>query len=296
MKKILYLSFALLLVLNCTSCIFFNDLEDFFEEWIPENDSSIAIVRPHGDCINCEGQAIKADFLDLQVIGDRLVYMEGNTVYGVKDEINSKDEDQIYRLTVQLYSVDLKSQKEEVLYSGKYCPRKGKAINIKSYYFERNIIICDETVTTVYNLDTGAVQNLSAAELSSVYKPKYTVERIFINESKYDFDYRKIKIKGDSEERIITPEYMGERNEYARKLLELDVDNLPFSTEYPLDCFFNSFYVICDKIYIVCRVLDIDGESNAVIFSYDYEKDEFEFIYHEFTFDIPDFYPIPRIA
>ena len=84
------------------------------------------------------------------------------------------------------------------------------------------------------------------------------------------------------------------KNALVNSLLELENEKTFFGKTEPLDNFFYGSSVIGDKIYFICRVLDEDGESNAVVFSYDISTDAFAFLYHGFSSDMPNIYLIPR--
>ena len=87
---------------------------------------------------------------------------------------------------------------------------------------------------------------------------------------------------------------MAQRHPYVQDLLSVGTLRNPLGKVDPLKGFFTSSYVVNGKIYLVCDVMDNDGESNGVLFSYDYENDQFVFLFHVFSNAYPDLVIIPN--
>ena len=90
------------------------------------------------------------------------------------------------------------------------------------------------------------------------------------------------ELKTELEERIITVKDMAERNDYIKSLTDLKATWYVFGIQKPLKSFPSKFFVINDDIYIIGVVYDRNGESNCVVFRYNYVDDTYTFLYHSF--------------
>jgi len=304
MKKrkliLIILTFILffIVLLNIVSIVYpTNSMEDFFEAWQVTNDSSVAIVDDRAETITFNEKTVNVRAILKKYYSNpdlhTLLLKSDWKLYGIH-AYNFTDE--VYYETIDLYAIDLETESLEVLYTSPYCPRENadsyeKLRNVEVHYSNRNIIVYDGTVVTKYNIDTSSVENLPPTELSYPKKP-YTVETV--NDNNGEIYWKKCKIISESGERMISVEYMAQKHEYIHKLLEFGKHKTLFGTIDPLERFFYNSYVINEKIYLVCCILDRDGERNATVFSYDYKSETFEFIYHGFSGGIPRIYLIPN--
>ncbi len=102
-------------------------------------------------------------------------------------------------------------------------------------------------------------------------------------------NHQKITIE-DTEQNIfrtITLESMAEQNSYAQKLLELSSRkiNTGDSSTYKI---LSKMKVVDDRIYIVCEVLNWNGESFSIVFRYDFSSEKVTYLSFFKVFDLVD--------
>ena len=285
-KKTISILLILIMMLSLSSCLYSNSMEDFFEDWIPEKDFQIAIIDFDYNTITYNGETYDIPQNVTHLAWDNFCCMVDGKVYGIKDTgIN----DEKYEKSIDIFRFDFKTQEYEILHSEKCNPckpiNKIESYLRSPYYLDGNIVISDKIVTISYNVYTDTVEHLPPEAYSP---PQKHYE--FLKDEKGFQDYKNILIKTDTEERLISIDYMAERHEYIQRLVDFGIHkgkyklSMLFTDLDPLIDFFNNSYTFQDKIYyFVCRIFDEDGERNGVVFSYNYENETFIFLYHRFT-------------
>ena len=304
-KNICIVIIVLLTLFNLVSCGR-NSLEAFFDEWHPETvDERIGIYHQRKNTILLGNKEIDVSRFyehstEKEIDGNNLLFYRlaivDNILYGY-DHFFLKDENGETTMNkYKIYAVDLDNKSVEYLYEQVfpyYADDEGNFNFVRICYSNRNIIMYDTLGDAVrINVDTSEHEDITKDDaLNSISKPQYIVS---ITETKNGEEALEI-IKGKNK-RIISIDYMAKRNEYVRKISELE--NYKFALpdfSDPRRGFFRNFTVVNDMIYIICRVLDSDGEQNAVLFSYDYENDKFQFLYHDFQVDCIEIDVIPVV-
>ena len=302
------------LLTNCADCIKGigrNDLADVLDAWEKEADPDIAIfdgintVIFKGNRIYLD-EAVKDHYENAW--NDLLLCVKNNKIYGIHSYNYKQSE---YGYTVDIYSIDITTNSFEVLYTDNFgVDESGGAkyyLSYKSvYYQDGTIVMCDGLRGVSYSIDTGDAEEFDSADFS-MPKKEYSIETVFgeaeeieIHGNRSDIsgepiDHKAIKIVAESEERVITVDYMAQRHPYVKELVNMGVFRNPLGEVDPLERFFcaSDVYVINEKIYLVCRVLDYDGESSGLIFSYDFETDQFTYIDYVFSIDVPELVIMP---
>lgn len=290
-----------LIVLLLSSCLFTNELEEYFLSWVPEKDENIAIVLDKNRVIIGEKTIDVADALSRYYYSvpnfdyedscklDQILLVKDNKIYGSKSYSLSKEN--AYRFGIDIYAIDINNTDIiEKIYSGEHFSKSEEnryeyvSRNEKTYYSNGDIVIYDGFDYTIINVDTKEVRKVSPCE----YEPtncKYDIKWV---ENGYEIMY-------GTDRREITFEYLAERNEYLASLKTLQ-NEYHYRNISPLEHFWHNKYVFGDTIYFVLDVLEPDGESNALLVSYNVTTDSVAFLYHYYTADIPSchIYPIPR--
>ena len=306
-KKGISIILLITTILSLFSCsLFSNSLEDFFSEWEPEVDRSIAIIGiEYKEEIFYNGEHIKFGHILEEYYGREPVLLKDSylAVYNGNLYVAYKygSNDNNYGYTIDICSINLTDLKLEVLYTGMFSPKNipdnvfPKSTSPEIYYSNLNAYIFDGVSMTIFNLETKEIQKLEICNFEIPSTEKYRVE--YLKDDKGWRDPSGIKIIGDSFERLITFDYMAQRNPYVNKLKELKTEPTYFERIFkltmPLDKFFGEAQCFDDMVYIRCCVFDEDGEENALIFSYNCSTDSFAFIYHTFSSSNPDSFVIP---
>ena len=273
-----------------------NSMEELFDSWEMQSDSDIIFIDSRENTVVLDGKTESINSLVDEHFTSGcpeylLIEIDGR-IYGVNESVG----DDIYYSTLEIVVIDVNAQNAEVLYSGKYSPRATTDLNGSDYpekvfYSDGKIVIADGTVVTVYDLETSTVENIPIAD-APIFNESLTVSRMYNEDGSLDF--KSITVSGKDSERIIDIDYMAQRHPYVDELSKLDHHKTVFEKIDPLKVFFHDYFVINDKVYFVCNILDRDGDSNAAVFSYDYKNDSFEYVYHSFTFDTPNLIVCPR--
>ena len=295
-KRIMIIS-ILLLVFILPSCLFVNEFEDYFSSWVPEKDENVAIVLEKNKVIIGEKTIDVAHLLSEYYSSipdfeyedsckiDQILMVKNNKIYGSKSYPLKEEND--HKFGIDIYTIDINTNVVEIVYSGEHFLKNEENMyeyisrNEKTYYSYGNIVIYDGFDYTIFNIETNETEKISPQE----YEPtdcKYDIKRI---DEGYEITY-------GEEKREITFEYLLERNEYIAKLSTLEKEynyrDLP-----PLEYFWNGNYVFGDTIYFVLNVLEPDGESNALLVSYDIATDSVSYLYHYYTADVPSYRILP---
>ena len=294
-KKLMLCAILLLISISLNSCgILTNSLDGFFAEWERRFDPNVAIVNQHSGTICIDGKVLALDMIIDEYYGQSnssigtILAIVGDKIYGILE---------YYYYNIRIYSVDIHTEQMEVLYQENVAPKNEElyrdgwgAFHVEQYYSCRNIVACDGAVIITYDIDTGEVEHKPPEEFTYPVA-QYTIED---KGEGLNFDFDRVVIINGEEKRTITVEYMAERHEYVRRLLELGELKGFFGTIDPLESFFYTPAVVGDKIYLICKVLEKDGGANGLVFSYDFKTDSFDFLYHQFFGDEVHLSVIPR--
>ncbi len=292
MKRLCMMIVIIFVMFVQTSCgIFQNDMKDYFGAWERSNDENIALM------LECKTLIYEGKSIDIASILGKHYKEENfraNNVFCVVDGVlygarvkHLWDDDSSYQEKIDIYAIDLVNDQVEIVHTKEYCPKNnGEAfVYAKVYSHENKVIITDNVITTVIDVETRTEVCLDASEFESPI-PTFDVKRL--DEGNV---YKGYIISQNEEYRTIDLEYMASKNEYALALKSLE----NYSTgKSPTERFFYDHFEIGDKLYFLCDVLEKDGESNALLFSYDYQNESFDFLYHYYTNDVPGdrVYPI----
>lgn len=276
-----------------------NGLDKVFDAWEEEKDSNVAIFDDRKDFVIVNGEELYLDEIlktYYENTSDELILcVVDNKIYGLHAYnflSNEKGE------TVDLYSFDIETNEFEILYTSEFAPQetedaKEYLSHTKACYNNGKILIYDGGRTVSYDIDTGNVDELAADGFSY---PKYEYDLEFIYDEDGNRDYKSFKAKNKNEERTINIDYIAERSSYVQELVNIGIIDSIYGNVDPLEFFISgNSCVINDKIYLICRVLDNDGESNGLVFSYDYNTDQFTFIYQVFSMDYPKLSVLPNV-
>lgn len=298
-KKIIIIIAIIIGALILPSCLFINELEDYFSSWIPEKDENIAIVLDKNRVVVSDKTIDVADILNKFYNSlpnfeykdsckiDPILCIKNNKIYGSKSY--SLNEESDYKFGIDIYSIDINTNAIEIVYSGEHFSKNTEnryeyvSRNKKTYYSKGSVVIYDGFDCTIFNIETKEVKKFSPREYQ-FDKSNYEIE--FIGNG--------YKIKKDCQEINVTYEYLAKRNDNVAMLESLEKE-YKYRSESPLERFWQGYYVIDQTIYFVLDVLEPDGESNALLVSYDISTDTVKFLYHYFTADLPsdNVYPIP---
>lgn len=277
-------------IVSTVSCKGENDLEEFFAEWEPEIDPNIAIADFYNDILTVGNKTYDLELLSqAQYFSpNEMIVIRDGLLYVMQTHYNREPERE-YELRITIHSIDLETLEVKRRYIGEYCSieaqeQTGEISYVKVYYSDGKIILYDKFVMTVLDIDTYIAKDYPAEEF--VYPYKYVIDNVNGEGVQYCV-YDRIKIASEDEERVITVDYVAQRNEYVRSLTEIEY-GFPYFQKNLMESFFgaiatNLYTIIDDKIYLLTSFPDQDGEENVLVFSYDFPEDKFTFLHHNFS-------------
>ena len=282
---LIFLAFAVLIV-HAVLTLYKNGLEDFFKEWNPTVDSDVAIIDGENETFLVNGEALESSdalekYFSSYYSQDSLVFADG--IMYVARRTYFKSEGEIY-IEVKVCGINFKTGEDKIIYVENYCVDEGAPSTL---YYDGKIYICDGVKTIEIDIGTLTVEEFPADYFLSLPK-KYEV-RIETSENEKIIDEKVVIRHGDAERELMLS-YFAENNEYIKKIVD-SANDIRFNR----NGFFQKSYVVNDKIYLFCCVLDRDGESNGILFSYDYITEEILFIYHSFSSEHSDIRVVPCI-
>lgn len=158
----------------------------------------------------------------------------------------------------------------EVVLTNEYSDKSG-------FYYDGKIVLKDKTRLVEYDIEKDEIA-------------EYSPEDYQYPENEYHYavqDERKEILLTNIEsgyEKLITLDDMSDST-YGQELLKLREDTI-WDGDSKACKFFHHVQFIGGEVYLICEVLNYMGESYALIFKYDVEADEYEYIDNYFFWDI----------
>lgn len=290
-KRVSIILLVLLLVCSLTSCWGRDDLAHITETWIPEQDDNVTVLSHHENKILLNGEwfeigsCVDEYFSNFYVYHDHIIIcINGYDVYGV----NEYWIDGEWRGDWIFYRINIQTNELEILYSVDQYGNPEKKFP-DAYVKNAVVYINDRVRTVVYDTNSKKLEELTNEAFGEPYMPYpgYCIAP----EQKYSCEGRddtSIAIKNsDGEIRYISFDYIADRHEYFNQIREYwkDLGKNPFKKDItPQNIFDGSrIYILDDRIYIRAYMPDKEGDLTSVIIHYDFESDEFHYLYHEYS-------------
>ena len=261
-------------IASMVSCYGDNDLDYFFAGYDIKIDPTVAILEQHSETITINGVTYDLGKLmyDAHRFSFECGFVCGDNLYVVKDyKFFAEGRDSV--ATHQIYEHNLLTGETQIFDWAEIVWNTSlPEFCIPFYYFrDRNVVVNDGINATKFNIDTYVVETVPASE----YPKKTFIER--------GPDDRHITIKTEGIERELSVDYMAERHEMVKELTKLDRVKNAWTTIHPLDYFFKGWdSQLEEKIYLRCVVRDKTMDPITLVFTYDIETDEFEYVYNYF--------------
>lgn len=187
-------------------------------------------------------------------------------------------------------TVDISGKEFNIAYSGEFCfgntadrsysqknnsHQEERYITANGFYHDGKIILTDHVKMIELDVETTDWKEIVIEH----YKfPVLPIETEII-------DYQTITFSRDSEQKIFNVE-TGKRTSVAfEKLFKLEKEKTWQGKSY-LSELFDKVQIVNNHIYIICRVINWDGETHAVVFQYDFENNSCKYAFHCFMDDL----------
>ena len=223
-----------------------------------------------------EENGIDGTFHEVYVIQNDTVW------FGYSDaELNENDAQQWY-----IASVTSDGNNLSVAYSGTFCLGENADQSYVQYnnsykeefyssangfYDDEKIILTDHVKTIEFDLKTLSSQEVSTQDYNFPTLP-VQVEIL---------DYETIIFCKNSEQKTFNTETGETTSKAFKKMLELKTKK-DWEGESYLAQLFDKVQMVNGQIFILCRVINWDGETHAIAFQYDFEKNACQYAFHCF--------------
>lgn len=261
---------------SMVSCYGENDLEDFFAEYDIAIDPSVAIFGNFKETITINGVVYDLDTLTYDA---RSRYFEcgfvcGDNLYLAKQNWFVAEEREHSLAMFQIYEYNLLTGETRIFdWAEVVWDSSLPEFHSPIFYFQdRNMVVNDGINATKFNIDTYVIETVPASEYPKKIFVEYT-------------DDKHITIITETLEKEISVDYMAERHELVKELTKLDSFMNAWERKHPVDYFFQEVYTNFSpdgKIYLKCLVYDKTMDPITLVFTYDIETDEFEYVYNNF--------------
>lgn len=139
------------------------------------------------------------------------------------------------------------------------------------FYDNGKIILTDYVKTVEFDLTTASSQEVSTQDYNFPTLP-VQVEIL---------DYETIIFCKNSEQKTFNTETGETTSKALKKMLELKTKK-DWEGESYLAQLFDKVQMVNGQIFILCRVINWDGETHAIAFQYDFEKNACQYAFHCF--------------
>jgi hypothetical protein len=247
------------------------NLIDSFETEISPN----IILVTNDDTLIIDG--IETSFPNMPIEITHTVVEFNEKIYCVEESEALTPDDEnygFYKSKAYIYSIDIKSNEKQILYTHYIAPYKSEVpyfgTSLSWTYGNRCIAFYDGLNTFAYEIDTNTVKEIPPEEYYS-----YSDDLYRVNLEKDD----SLTVSDGINSITIDMQYIMERHEPTRKLMELCLANNLFRKEDSVfgesNVFFINAFAVKDEIYIDCCPFNYSDW----ILSYDFESDSFRLIY-----------------
>ncbi len=297
MKRISFTLFVILLCLLVGGCASRQEINDVFDAYEMETAEKIPYVYYHTFVFGDEVIDIDEILKDIDGTFHEVYVVQGDKVWLSFSE-NKTDESGCKKWNIA--SVNINGEGFEICYSGEFSAESGadkvyrqSNNSLKDgyqtdngYYYDGKIVLTDRVKTVEYDLRT----NESTEFIAEGYAhPSLAMEAGII-------DYSTILFSKQNQQKVFDVDKGKQSSKAFEKLFEFEKEKTWQGKSY-LSELFDKVQIINDQAYIICRVLNWDGETHAIVFQYDYDTNSCKYAFHCFMGDIigSNLYIVPTI-
>ena len=187
-------------------------------------------------------------------------------------------------------SVSMEGSNFHTAYSGEFCldskadqtyvqnnnsHSKERYLTANGFYYDGKIILTDHVKTIAFDLATAG----STEYLAEKYEyPTLPIATEIL-------DNQTISFCKNSEQKIFNVETGTQTSTVFKNLFKLEKEKNWQGKSF-LSELFDKVQIVDNQIFIMCRVLNWDGETHAVVFQYDFESNSCKYAFHCFMDDL----------
>lgn len=300
MKRVLIFLITITTSLLFVSCSSRTNLNEMFNAFETETTEKIPYVCYDALKFNDEtldfnellhAKGYDAIFNEVYVVQDDVVW------FGYSDSERNENGAKIWNIA----SVCMNGADMNIAYSGEFCLTSDadqvyaqknnihtdkRYLEANGFYYDGKIVLTDHVKVVEFDLTTKKSMEFSSKNYEFPILPIET--RII--------DHQAITFCKNSEQKSFNIENGIKTSEAFEKLYKLEKEENWQGKSY-LSELFNKVQIANDQIYIICRVLNWDGETHALVFQYDFENNSCKYVFHCFMGDVisNNLYIVPTI-
>ena len=300
MRRIFSIVLIVIILLSMMGCSSRKNLNNYFNDFKIETSQPIPYVCY--DTLTFGNK--KIDFSE--VLKTNKIQGIFNEVYVIKDNTiwfgySNIDKNENGSQTWNVASIVIDSDQLNLIYSGEFC-MDNKAdktytqnnnknsgnlyVTDNGYYYDGKIVLTDKVKVVEIDMTTMESQEF----LSTDYQhPTLSVEAEII-------DHQNILFHKDSIQRTFDIKTGEQSSKGFKKLCQLEKKKNWQGKSY-LSELFDKVQIVDEKVYIICRIINWDGETHAVVFQYDFDNHICYYAFHCFMDDVISnhLYVVPTI-
>lgn len=285
------------LMAGCSSRAHINDMFNAFEietaEKIPYVHYGTLVVNDKTLNFNelLDANGYNATFHEVYVI-------QGNTVwFGFADAERNKNGSRTWHIaSVTTDGTDLNipfsnefcsaSGSVRTYWRNNYCSTQERYLAANGYYYDGKIILTDHVKVVEFDLATIGSKEFLA---ENYHFPTLPIEAEIT-------DSQSITFYKNAESQIFDAENGKQTSKAFENLYELEKEKNWQGKSY-LSGLFSNVQIVNNQVFIICSVLNWDGETHAIVFQYDFEDNSCKYAFHCFMDDVISnhLYVVPMI-
>lgn len=224
--------------------------------------------------------------------------IQNNTVwFGFSD--SERNEKGARKWNIATVSMD--GSMMEIVYSGEFCQgekadqtyiqnsnchKKERYSAASGFYYDGKIVLTDHMKTVEFDIQTVSSKEITVEDLN------YPILEVEVDIE----DVQTITFCKNSEVKIFNIERAKETSGVFEQLYGLE-NKKNWQGESYLSKLFDKVQIVDNQIYIICRVMNWNGETHAIVFQYDFGNNSCQYAFHQYMDDLVgnNLYVIPMI-
>lgn len=147
--------------------------------------------------------------------------------------------------------------------------------NRNGYYYDNKIVLTDFSKVVVYDIES------EEKAICDYINYQHPTESFYYNIE----NHKKIILIKNNQTRILTISDLIEKNNVAKTVFE-KYNNKTINGVNACEYFFDNIQFINEQIYIICRIHRWDGCAYALVFEYDFQTANIEYLGGHYTNDL----------
>ena len=261
---------------------------DFFDTLVKETTEEIPYV--YNDTLVLEGTSLNfsellqkngvdGTFREVYVVQDDIVFFcystngdgqNGGDIWHIATA--SIDDQVVESIYSEEFCFDSAADRHYILNNNDHSINRYETAN--GFYHNNKVVLTDHVKLIEFDLTAKKAVVFKATEYRYPSMPNVQI-----------VDYETIVFSQGSRQQTFSINRAKETSKAFEKILELE-ENENWQGKSLLSNLFDKVEVVNGKIYIICRIMNWNGETHAAVFEYDFETNSCQYAFHCFTNDL----------